>query len=294
MAEPWRSVGPSGWPALCASGKLITRGPLNDTYRVDLAGAAYLVRHRTVHDDAYGQTFAGERHVPVGLRRLLRVPALLDVVSDAYGREAFAIFEFIEASPTRPGVDPLELPEILATIHATRGPGLGDLGRPLEQTATTDFVSGLIEDELRRLGVGSEERAVREAGQGVLRATGCFGREAPCLCHGDVHAANFLRARDGRISVIDWEAARFRVAAADFNQLHDRWLSPSADQAVLRGYAERTGRDLASFARQVAALRFLWHVRTFNFHVLVRGDPPTRHLRQLNAAVGQAGLIARG
>ena len=252
-----------------------------------------LFRSRTVYDDAYGQTFAGERHVPDRLRRLLRVPALFDVVSDADGRETFAIFEFLETSHTQPGVDPLELPEILATIHTTPGPGLGDLGRSLEQASVVDFLSGLIEEELRRLGRASAECMVREAGHGVLRAAECFEGETPCLCHGDVHAANFLRRRDGWISVLDWEAVRFRVAAADFNQLHDRWLSPSADRAVMRAYAEQTGRDLASFARQVTSLRFLWHVRTFNFHVLVRGDSPSRHLRHLTGALGQARLIGR-
>lgn len=282
------------WTTLCASGELITRGPLNDTYRVELAGVAYFVRRRVTYDMNYGQTFAGERHVPLAVRQALRVPALLDVVCDATGRETFAIFEFIDPSPAPGQVEPMELPEILATIHATSSGGLGDLGGPLEKGHATNYLRGLVDAELRRLGDSSAGRHVREAGHRVLSAMGCFDREPPCLCHGDVHAQNFLRRSDGQISVIDWEAVRFRVAAADFNQMHHEWLSQPADEAVQRAYADLTARDPMAFARQIATLRFLWHVRTFNFHVLVRGEAPAQHAEQLEAACGQERLISMG
>jgi aminoglycoside phosphotransferase (APT) family kinase protein len=287
MPEPWRGFESIDWAQVCAESELIARGPLNYTYRVELDGTPYIVRHRRKHVGAYGQTFAGERHLPDRLRRLLRVPALLKVAPDSRGRDAFAIFELIETSPIRHGVDPSELLEILTTIHDIQGSAMGDLGRPFQRVAAEAFLSRLIRDEVRHLEAAPPASAIRKVEQQVLRATACFKGEPPCLCHGDVHTGNFLRRRDGRISVIDWEAVRYRVAAADFNQLHDRWLSSAADLATMRAYAERQGRDFDVFARQVAILRFLWHLRTFNFYVRVQREPSAQHERHLEAALAQ-------
>ena len=291
MAEPPRELRSIDWAQACAEGELIARGSLNDTYRIELNGTAYVVRHRPKHVGAYGQTFAGERHLPDHLYRRLRVPALLMVAPDSCGREAFAIFELIETSPAGRVIDQSELLEVLMTIHEIHGPAMGDLGGPLQRVAAEAFLSRLIADEVRRLGTAQSAGAVRKVEQRVLRATECFKGEFPCLCHGDVHAGNFLRRRDGHISVIDWEAVRFRVAAADFNQLHDGWLSPVADLATMSAYAEREGRDFEVFARQVAILRFLWHLRTFNFHVRVRGEASAGHASHLEAALDQAEKI---
>lgn len=293
MAAQPAEFGSTDWTRVCAEGELIARGPLNDTYRVELDGARYIVRHRPIQIGDYGQTFAGERYVPGHLARRLRVPALLEVALDPAGREAFAIFELVETSPVPREIDQAELLEILLAIHGVGGSAMGDLGRPLRPVATEAFLARLIADEVRRLDPGglTSVGAIRRVTPGVLRAAECFAREPICLCHGDVHVGNFLRRRDGRISVIDWEAIRFRVSAADFNQLHHDWLSPAADLALTRAYAERRGRDPDGFARQVAILRFLWHLRTFNFYVLILGEPAAGHARHLEAALAQAESI---
>jgi aminoglycoside phosphotransferase (APT) family kinase protein len=282
------------WAQRCRDGQLITRGPLNDTYRVTVRGGSFFVRHRTVFDAEYGQTFAGERSVPPGLAEVLGVPRLWDVVADDQGRETFAIFEWVSGRPVTAAVDPDAIARLLAAIHLPM-PGFGIVAGPYTYSDAPAFIGSLIEAELDRLDPASRlQQQAGAAGRAVLAEMECFRDEAACLCHGDIHADNLLIDNRGGLHLVDWEAIRCRVAASDFNQLHQHWLSEATDLAAIAHYAELKGRDLGVFTAQVFALRCLWHLRTFNFHRLVRSEPARRHEAHLEASVRIAHMLMTG
>lgn len=255
-------------------GRKITDGSLNATYQITLAGRPAFVRERLVRDQEYGQVFAGERHLPSSITSALRVPALRQIVA-----ERFAVFEWVDGAPpdwTNPEVLDA-LAAALVTIHCHTGDDLGDLGRDRRKVPVAGFLAELLATEHRRLPKKLRAR---------LRMPDTaeeFCDEAIRLCHGDVHPGNFLW-RDGELWVLDWEAARFRVAAADFNQLHHSWLDDAGQRRVLDRYCALTGRDAGPFLRQVRILRALWHLRTFNFHTLVLGANPAAYRQHLEAA----------
>ncbi|MFD0890421.1 phosphotransferase, partial [Streptosporangium algeriense] len=115
---------------LCAAGRPITKGPLNDTYAATLGGRAVFVRHRVLDDPCYGQTFAGERLVGPLLPGRIRVPEILQVVADEQGDDRFAVFEFVDGHA--PDWDDPEvltaLADRLLDVHAIPADGLGDVG----------------------------------------------------------------------------------------------------------------------------------------------------------------------
>jgi aminoglycoside phosphotransferase (APT) family kinase protein len=283
----------SFWLDACAAGLLIVSGPLNETYRVCVDGEALFVRRRTVFDAEYGQSFAGERQVPEEVARRARLPRLRHVVCDEEGREALAVFDWIDGRALRRGELPDALIDLLAEIHALSAPGFGPVG---DHQATPDarpFVRLLIAAEAERLkgtGLEADSRHVAEAAADDL---GCLAGEAPCLCHGDVHRRNVLLTPNGDVVLVDWEAVRYRVAAADFNQATVNWLSSAQDTAAVAAYADRCGRDRSTFAAQVALLRLLWHLRTYNFQVLVRREPRDAHSHHLRAALEQWSAVQR-
>lgn len=276
---------------LCATGRPITKGPLNDTYAATLGGRAVFVRHRVLDDPCYGQTFAGERHVGPLLSGRVRVPEILQVVADERGVDRFAVFEFVDGHA--PDWDDPEvltaLADRLLDVHAIPADGLGDVGGPLSRTAVPEHLLGLLRRECELL--PAHAGPLRGAADLLTGAMTCFEKEEPCLCHGDVHRGNWLVDRAGELWTLDWEAARFRVAAADFNQMRAGWLTAEQEEIVLSRYLERSGRDRTVFTRQIAILRLLWHLRTYNFQVLVRGRSPRRHLENLGAACSLLGEV---
>lgn len=261
----------------CQSGRLIVSGPLNDAYEVSLLGGKRFVRHRTVDDEDYGQTFAGERFLPADLFLKVRIPTLQQLVLDTGGTVRFAVFEYVEGEPPdweNPSMLD-DLASVLLEIHNFEGPGYGDIGGPFQQTRAGDFIVGLIADELERLSRATHlELALIGRRPELARFTAAFEGELPRLCHGDVHAANFLADTMGSIWALDWEAARYRVPAADFNQLHNGWLSKQGQGAVLNRYLEGSGRSRAEFEAQIRILRLLWHLRTYNFSTQILGALP--------------------
>jgi aminoglycoside phosphotransferase (APT) family kinase protein len=282
------------WEQLCSGGLLIARGALNDAYRVSVDNRRYFVRQRKVFDSEYGQTFAGERYVPPQLAASLGVPELLDVVADKTGRETFAIFEWVPGRPATAAIDPDALARLLVEVHVPAA-AFGDILGPHARSDAPAFLAALLDAEVGRLdSTSGMQREAATAGRAVLAGLECFRYESVCLCHGDVHAGNVLVEESGRLRLVDWEAVRYRVAAADFNQLHHEWLTDSADCALIARYAELTGRDVETFSSQVRALRCLWHIRTFNFHVLVRREPVRRHQRHLEASVRFALSLVEG
>ena len=113
-----------------------------------------------------------------------------------------------------------------------------------------------------------------------------FAGEPVVLCHGDIHRGNVIGDVTGQLWLVDWEAVRFRVAAADFNQLHQDWLTQAQERIVVDEYVRLTGHEPERLRRQIAFLRVLWHLRTLNFHIRVHGqtiDSQRRHVEGIRA-----------
>jgi hypothetical protein len=265
----------------CAGARPITKGALNDTYAGELGDRPVFVRHRILDDPEFGQTFAAERYARPLVDGRVSIPELLAVVPDARGLERYAVFEYVDGAEPDWDAAPVlrSLAEQLALVHSVPGDGFGDLGRRAERVTAPRFVETLLRREIARA-----PRQFAPAAELVPAAAGWFAGERPCLCHGDVWQANWLSGRDGTLWALDWEAARFRVAAADFNQMQADWLTPAQRSTVLTQYLALTGRDPEVFAAQVAVLRFLWHLRTYNFHVLAARRPPAEVRAHLTCA----------
>ena len=281
------------WRQVCSSGHLIVSGPLNDAHRVTVHGEALFVRWRQVFDTEYGQSFAGERQVPTEIAHRAAIPQLRHLVRDETGREAIAVFDWIDGRKPRCGELPDDLIDLLAAVHEIPAPGFGNLGGPYATDEAGPFIGALIVTEAERLHQRGPETDARHAAEAALEHLVCFAGEPPCLCHGDIHRDNVIIKRDGAIALVDWEAVRYRVAAADFNQLTVDWLSEEQAGKVVAAYAERCGRDRRTLGAQIALMRLLWHLRTYNFKVLVRRERPSRHLRHLRAATDEFKAMQR-
>jgi aminoglycoside phosphotransferase (APT) family kinase protein len=271
---PWSDLGVVEVRLACAQGHLIVRGPLNDAYRVTLRGQLVFVRHRTVRDAEYGQTFAAEQYVYELLDSRVRIPRLLALVADQ-GEPAYAVFDFVSTQLTDwTSMRALaELAHTLAAIHEVRGEKLGYVGQEGLEVDAADYLRQLYADELSR----TEPQVQRAIGSDYLTNWLCavrdlFEDEPIVLCHGDVYQPNVLTDLAGNLWLIDWEAARYRVAASDFNQMRHGWLTYSQEQAVMREYVRLTGVDLDRLSGQVVSLRVLWHVRTLNFYMRVHSQ----------------------
>jgi len=273
---------------LCSAGMPVTHGPLNDTYRVEAGPSAVFVRHRVVESEDYGQTFAAEEYLPHQLMRQLHIPRLYRVLQDRAGRRAYALFEFIDGTEPDWNLSGVldTLVENLARIHVIAGNAFGNIRGPFQSAPPSAYLSMLLAAELGRLrSACAPAGELRATTRHLTRIFSVFDSERPCLCHGDVHPGNFLMDDAGRMWLVDWEAARFRVAAADFNQMHMNWLDDEQQRTALTRYCDLTGRRIDLFAAQVGLLRLLWHVRTYNFHVSVLAEPPQAHAHHLRRAL---------
>lgn len=266
----WADVTIDDVRAACAAGDLIAAGPLNNAYSTTLAGHRVFVRQRIVNDGEYGQTFAAERFVYDLLGPGVRVPRLLFLRHD--DRPVFAVFEFVSSSPidwSEPG--PLvRLANMLTDVHEARGAALGNVGQAGTAVDVVQYLQELFSSELRR----TPPDVVEALGRGHLAGwrdsvDTIFRNEPIVLCHGDIRGPNVLMDDDGKMWLVDWEAARFRVAAADFNQTHYGWLGPAEESTLIDAYIDRTGRDRDLLVDQIRSLRILWHIRTLNFYFLV-------------------------
>lgn len=284
MPSDWTDLTVEDVQRLAWRGRVITDGPLNRTFAAALPGRDLFVRERLVHDDSYGQQFAGERLLEPALADALRVPRLLQVLSDA-GRERFALFEFVPGgAPVWTRTRLVELAAALALVHSRSGSGLGDLAREASPLTPDAFLRRLLEEEIRRLPDGAPGELDLGPSSSLWGRLGVFEDEPIVLCHGDVHRHNFLTTAEGALAVVDWEAVRYRVAAADFNQMRHRWLDRQQWAWVRDAYLDATGREASRFERQVRVLRILWHLRTYNFHTRVLRAPEPAHAVHLRAA----------
>ncbi len=285
--SPWSDLSLDEVRQACAQGRLIVRGPLNDAYQAKLRGQTVFIRHRTVRDAEYGQTFAAEQYVYKLLDSRVRIPPLLAVVADQ-GQAAYAVFEFVPTQPTNWGSPEAlaNLAQALAAIHEVKGDGLGYVGRESQKMEITGYLRQLYIDERSRTDPAVQQAIGKDRlAYWIDAVDALFDSEPIVLCHGDVYAANVLSDLGGNLWLIDWEAARYRVAASDFNQMRHGWLSYPQEQTLLREYVKVTGADGRRLSGQVASLRVLWHVRTLNFYMQVHKQPLQEQRQHIDAAL---------
>lgn len=271
--------------AIRESGRLIVAGPLNNAYEVTIAGLRLFVRERVVVNAEYGQQFAAERHLMGLLGTAVRVPRFIKVILDHSGGERFALFEFVAGTPPdwSDARTIRALADTLAAVHVVAGRRLGNITGPFSDLPVRPYLAGLMNTEAFRLTV---DPALGLAVARFADSLDIFDDEPIVLCHGDVHPGNFLTGIDAALWTLDWEACRYRVAAADFNQIAYQWMDPHQEQLLLDAYCDRTGRDGGRFREQVRALRLLWHIRTFNFYVNILHQDIDRYEPHLTAARG--------
>jgi Ser/Thr protein kinase RdoA (MazF antagonist) len=256
-----------------AGARILAVGVLNTAYEATLRGERVFVRRRTLFGAGdYAQTFAGERFLPPSVRRQLCVPHLRDVVADRAGRDVFAVFDFVPGAPPSWCTSVCRhLAAALAVIHAHRHPFPG----PIDAThdpgvPPCEFIRALFEVEFDRLAAAERSaNALVSACRAALRHLPAYTAADLTLCHGDVRRANLLEDAEGRLWMLDWEAARFRVPACDFNQLTFEWLSEAQLEELTACYCGLRNVNPDQLRVEVGLFRILWHVRTFNFETTV-------------------------
>lgn len=281
---------------LTNSGELITDGPLNRAYRIQINEEFYFVKERTLdtHQD-YSQSFAGERHLPESLKDRIPIPSLLGVVSNATGVEKYSVFDYIPSINTKWNDQNIAtLCKYLSIIHDYRRIWPG---RPQEMDANVNinhYIKNIFLAEISKF--IESHHVIDEFGKRAAKVISLlpkYGTEDICLCHGDVRDANFLTGRDGRLWLVDWEAIRYRVPASDFNQISHKWINDEEEARLLRSYCEMRNLALPNFLLEVQAYRVLWHLRTYNFKVNLcrkKGMSAEYHLWQAQEILNLVGL----
>lgn len=256
------------------AGNLIAKGVLNNTYRIEISQEIYFVRERILNTSTdYGQSFAGERYIPKSLKKIIPIPSLLGVVSDATERERYAIFDYIPSIETKWSSETLgTLVNYFLSIHGYSRKWPGKPRDSREKYEINEYIKKIFSNEIIRL--SESDRAINGIGRRIAKIANLLPRykdDDICLCHGDVRHANFLTGRDGKLWLIDWEAIRYRVPASDFNQLTHDWLTEEEDIELIIKYCKLRNIVFSVFLLEVLAYRVLWHLRTYNFEVNIRG-----------------------
>ncbi len=178
----------------------------------------------------------------------------------------------------------------LRRVHATPPPAA---------LPALDPVAALREDgtnllgRARAAGAPGDQLAALERLAAALPAP--FDAGAPVLVHTDLNAGNLLVAPDGRVRLLDWEAARVGPAAWDLAHLlaptTTLWdpatacrLDAAASSAALAAYgAEAVTRHVAALSRPIAFRALAWVVGA-RAEGLADGNPTLR--AQLDRLLG--------
>jgi thiamine kinase-like enzyme len=213
----------------------IPGGLTNRNFRVDLGGAAYVLR------------IAGKDTALLGIDRRAEWEATRAAAAAGVGPEPVAflpdrgvlVTRFLAAEPL--SADALGRDDVLAGVvtairklHAM--PAIGSRFSPFR--VVREYRQIAVE---RGVPIAPAFEAARAAADEIERA--CGARPvAPVSCHNDLLSANFLY-RDGRVFVVDYEYAGMGDPFFDLGNFaanHD--LPEDAQRAVLARYAGRASR----------------------------------------------------
>ncbi len=217
----------------------ISSGMLNVIYKIAMEGLKPLVlRVRLFKHTEYGQEFAAERFAYYLTQDAnINIPKLYFVCTDdtIYGYP-FAVFECIEgqmfdvilSDPNITQEYRFDLLKLLANslneIHKVKGPGFGTLTSIwFSSEQRRDFWKKLFYAEYERL-LKIDNFLGNLFGNVIERWLDCIVNlppylSNPRLVHGDIHGRNIIVTDNNQISLIDWEASRFRIVPYDFAQI---------------------------------------------------------------------------
>ncbi len=273
-------------------------GITNRNFRVTLGGADYVVRRPGRDTELLGidrdaERIAGEAAAALGIAP--RVAAALDgcLVSEFVDGESLA------AADVAAEVAPLA--RALRAFHEshTRLPARFHVPELLDSYAgTVRALGGTLPEEY----ASAREAAARIAAVAPLRD----GDARPC--HNDLLCGNLIRARDGRVLIVDWEYAAMGDPRFDLGNLAAGGeLDEDAEERLLLAYygeppSERRRAELGlmrvlSDAREaawgtvqahVSALDFDFRAYALRFFERLRATVATARFEQWLAAAGEA------
>jgi len=200
------------------------------------------------------------------------------------GRWAVALYPWLDVEPSAFGAFASETDRsaaqcLIARVHAATAripehlPDRDDFRIPLRDE---------LEDALNGLGVpwsggpytGQTQSLLREAQDSIWRALADYDRlgervradpgDYPwVLTHGEPHAGNIVRRRDGGLAIVDWDTCAMAPRERDLWQM----LSPAADpDADLVAYQEEAG-DIPVSTDALALYRLRWDLSEVAIYV---------------------------
>lgn len=276
----------SGFTGAISSIENISSGMLNTVYRIKFCSQDQdlILRIRSFQHPEYGQEFAAERyayHLIDGLG--IRAPKLhhFCLRENPLGYP-FAVFDFEEgqtldvvlSSPSVSQETKLNalkvLGENLSKVHKVKGPGYGTLTSIwCSRDERRQFWNKMFTAEQERLMVedieagGNYTSLINEWTNVIADLPDFLGE--PRLIHGDVHGRNIIITESGNVSLIDWEASRFRIAPYDFAQIrylnlkddHDGW------EALIDSYIDASNYkiDKKQLEEAINVCETFWRLR---------------------------------
>ena len=246
------------WPGRGAKVTALSGGITNHNFKIELDGAAYVLRMGGAKTDLLGIDRSVEHAASLRAEEIGIGPAVVDFVPS----EGWLVARFIAGRPIPPEEmrGPSMLPRVAAALHqlhsAAAIPGRFDAYAVVDTYRT--------EAEANGVQIPTAFHVAREFAERIRSARGA---QALVPCHNDLLNANFLD--DGAIRIVDWEYAgmgdRF-FDLANFSVNHD--FAVEDDRRLLAAYfgAEREA-DLAS----LRLMRFMSDFREAMWGVLQSG-----------------------
>ena len=264
----------------------ISTGMLNAIYKISMEGLDkfLILRVRLFKHTEYGQEFAAERFAYYLTQDAeINRPKLHYVCTDSnkYGYP-FAVFDCVEgqmfdlvlSDPNTPKKQRFDLLESLAhslnEIHKVKGAGFGTITSIwFSREQRKDFWNKLFFPEYERLQKIDKNLGVlfgksMESWVDSLASLPSYLGD-PRLVHGDIHGRNIIVTSPNQISLIDWEASRFRIVPYDFAQI--RFLNlrndPEGWQFLLDSYINSSENDIdkKQFEKAIDICQSFWRLR---------------------------------
>ena len=235
------------WPGRLAKVTALSGGITNHNFKVEVEGAAYVLRMGGAKTGLLGIDRAVEHAASLRAEEIGVGPPVADFVAS----EGWLVTRFIDGRPISPAKmrSPSTLPRVavaLSRLHSARAiPGRFDAHAVVEVYRA--------EAESNGVRIPKEFAAAHEVAQRIRAAR---GPQPLVPCHNDLLNANFLD--DGQIRIVDWEYAgmgdRF-FDLANFSVNHD--FGVDDDRRLLAAYFG-AARDV-----DLAALRLMRFMSDF-------------------------------
>ncbi len=206
-------------------------GITNRNFRVTLGGSDYVVRQHGPATELLGIDRASEQLAATTAAELGIGPRVAAVLPDAMA------CEYVEGEPFDASGVRAEIDVLARALRAFHDSGV--------QLPSEFRVRALLEDYERvARGRGSLPPEFRELHALAARIEEALAGAPPRPCHNDLLPGNLIRARDGRVAIVDWEYAGMGDARFDLGNLSvNNELGEDGDERLLRAYHGRPPTD---------------------------------------------------